>query len=317
MKKIFVLGCYRTGTTWLGTMLCQHKEIAGILGGVEGQPGGICESAFFSHLEGHFGDLRLPNNLIQLTETFCAGTYFLSSRLDKSIFYQEKPKRYADYFQLMMDSFAAKKRKEVWVEKTPAHSFEAGRIAEYYPDARFIIVQRDILATIQSACRLEEILNATGTDVHSRLRPRKLRIVRHALSYTMYYAVLRRFLRKYPERFIWLTYKDMRRDTEGTMRRVCDFIGVNFDPAMMERRYKPDSSFQTASARKKAELDAIERSLAATVTGCWRILPFFVHLTVYRLTRHLSASRIPFWYFSLILKKYDFEDVFGEGRRQD
>ena len=37
MKQIFVLGCYRTGTTWLGTMLCQHKDIAGILGGIEEQ----------------------------------------------------------------------------------------------------------------------------------------------------------------------------------------------------------------------------------------------------------------------------------------
>ncbi len=45
VSPIFVVGARRTGTTWLGNIICNHSRVAGVQGGAKQE--GILETAFF------------------------------------------------------------------------------------------------------------------------------------------------------------------------------------------------------------------------------------------------------------------------------
>ena len=89
-RPIFVGGAARTGTTWLANIISRHSKVACVQGSSPGGLDGINESAFFSHVAGMFGNLENDNNLIQLIEVFASSSYFISSGLDKNIFYKER-----------------------------------------------------------------------------------------------------------------------------------------------------------------------------------------------------------------------------------
>ena len=151
-KPVFIVGIERSGTTWLANILCQHSNITGIQAK---RHYGIHESVFFSNIEEKFGNLSDDNNFIQLVEILSSSDYFILSGLNKDILYEERPKTYHDFFRLIMERFAEKRKADFWLEKTPSHSLYLEKISKYYPDAKFIAIKRDIVDTIKSTIRLE------------------------------------------------------------------------------------------------------------------------------------------------------------------
>jgi hypothetical protein len=106
--------------------------------------------------------------------------------------------------------------KKLLVNKTPNDVFIAERIRACWPDARFIYLLRHPVAVAQSRARLRP----QDSDEQN---------IGRVLKYAE--AVER-------ARQTWeghtLRYEDLTADPEGELRRLCAFLGVSFEPTMLE-----------------------------------------------------------------------------------
>jgi hypothetical protein len=106
--------------------------------------------------------------------------------------------------------------KSVLVEKTPNLVFIWHRVASCWPDARFIYLLRHPAAILDSWQRARP----TQTPEEA------------AASVTRYLTALREARRVLPGHTV--RYEDLTTDPERTTRRLCGYLGVDWEPGMIE-----------------------------------------------------------------------------------
>ena len=284
-RPIFVVGAQRTGTTWLANTLCRHSGIAGVQAD---KHHGIHESVFFSHLDGRYGDLRDPAHLRSFVEAFTGSDYFRLTGLDPRVLVEAKPRSYSDAFRLVMDSFAAARGVDLWLEKSPDHSIFLEHIAAEYPDALFLSIRRDPVATTRSVMRLAGCTTAA----------RKLEFMaRHSLRFTSYYRHIGSFLARHPARLLQIEYREMRAETRDVLTRICRFLGLDMEDGLLESGYAPNTSFREDSERQEV-LSPREERLVRLLHALTKSLPFHVHRAVAGHLRRSFQTRLPAWFYS-------------------
>ena len=241
-KPIFLVGAPRTGTTWLANLLCNHSSIAGVMRETHF---GIYESAFFSNIEGKYGDLQNDDNFDKFMEIFSMSKYFKFSKLEKNIFFKEKPKTYPDFFRLFMDNFAKIQRAEFWLEKTPAHALCLEKISKYYPDARFIAINRDVIDTIKSTVKLIYAGQWSGNNF-----PKLIIILRSLLQYITYNKNINIFSKK-TKLIKIVQYENLKSSKKNVLNGICEFLNINFEHNMLNEKYKQNTSFKSKQDRKQ------------------------------------------------------------------
>ncbi|MDH6574652.1 sulfotransferase [Kitasatospora sp. MAP5-34] len=115
----------------------------------------------------------------------------------------------------MMHHLLTESGKSVFVDKTPRHLFMWRRIADAWPDARYIHLLRHPEHVLQS---LRE--KVQQPDVYER-----------ALQYFEEMIQVRESLPGHLVR-----YEDLTGDPATTVRGICDFLGVPWQPAMLDYR---------------------------------------------------------------------------------
>lgn len=285
---VFVLGKQRSGTTWLANQLCRHPSIAGVQ---HEEHHGVHESAFFSHVSGRYGDLSYRVNFIEFVEVMAAADYFRLAGAGKDYLYSLWPCDYATVFRRVMERYATEREASHWLEKTPTHTPCVARLAESFPDARFVAVVRDVREVVESSLARPR---PAGFETRARLRWHL--ILRTVTSWAYYSAVIRRFSR-HSRRILVLEFEDLRSDLEATLRAVCDFLGLPFDPEMCVGEYRPNTSFEEEAARE-AVLSWTERKLVSGLAGWLSLVPGFAFE---RITGRRSPRErpLPRWFFSL------------------
>lgn len=311
---IFIVGTPRSGTTWLANMMGRHSRIACVQESIPGGRGGVNESAFFSHVAGKFGDLKDDNNLIQLIETFASSTYFILSNCDKKIFYKDRPQTYHGFFRLFMDNLSDRQGADFWLEKTPSHMFHLDELLRYYQDVKFIAIKRDVIEHIKSTIKLDEVITGISIEDIPFIKKKK-RILILIFKYHAYSRHLDRFRAKHPEK-IWLTeYVNLKRTTKQVMQQLCAFLNIDFETAMVEKKYIPCSSFKTDDERKTV-LSSAERKGIRMVSFLMRFIPYRLHRLMYLMRRAFMGRCFPFWFFSHNIEKYGWRNVFGKGHER-
>ncbi len=236
---IFVIGCPRTGTTWLSNILCRHKDISCIQAK---RHYGIHESAFFWKLYGRFGSLDNRENYIELVKNFIRTDYFYISSMDKKIFLKkERPTKYEDFFRFFMDEYSKKHNNDFWLEKTPAHTFYLSDLLDYYPDALFISIQRDIIDKIKSRMKLEK-----DTRSISKMK----RILSEIIANRTCNMYINNLSEK-SDRILTIQYKDLRENKTITIKKICDFIGISFEDKMLVQIYPRNTSYISKNERRE------------------------------------------------------------------
>jgi hypothetical protein len=107
-------------------------------------------------------------------------------------------------------------KKSVLVNKTPSDAFIWRRIVECWPDARFIFLLRHPAAVTDSwlRARSEWTRDQAAEDVlRYMVAVEEARSERGGLT---------------------LKYEDVTTEPEREMRRVCEFLGVSWEPAMLD-----------------------------------------------------------------------------------
>ena len=222
MRRTFVVGCPRSGTTIVQALLARHPAIYT-----------FPETAFFEHVHGdlewRWGDARakarsrrryhrLGFSRRRMRESYASLHRHLTGRLPQplpSLFRRLLSRR----FLALLDRSASEAGRSMWLEKTPNHLLYIPEIERLIPDARFVHVIRkgqDVLASLADAyLRFENDAAFGGGTVHwARRWNRAVHIHQQHVGRANHY-------------FVFL--EDLIRQPEAEWERLCAFLGLPAD----------------------------------------------------------------------------------------
>ena len=218
-----MVGRHRSGTTWTTNILASHPDV---FTPTHEAHHGQHESEFFSSVVAYCRQGQL------WTDRMAIKSIFERSDFWHLLFPQGAPSLDIDelgvygYFAAAMDKAAEQRQRSHWVEKTPAHTLLLADLIKMYPDALFIGVDRDRLATARS-------------NVHLFANPARARDwLKASVKNEIYAAVMRR----HTERVHIVRYEDLVQNSVNETSRLLTLAGL--EPVNnINSSWERDSSF--------------------------------------------------------------------------
>lgn len=133
----------------------------------------------------------------------------------------------ADAFMTFYRLYAARFGKTRWGDKTPGYVFHMRRIQDMLPEAHFIHLIRD---GRDVALSWRQTWFSPGPDMETLAQHWKQAVLAGLEGRTSV------------ARYLEVRYEDLIRDTAPVLRRICDFISLDLQPAML-------NYFETSPAR--------------------------------------------------------------------
>jgi hypothetical protein len=218
-RPIFVVGCPRSGTTLLSTMLHAHPRIA--------MPP---ETRFLLPVyrdREKYGDLRLAENRRRLAEAITGDrrTRFVDLRLDRDRIVEAivaGPPTLGSALGTIWREYGESRGKPRWGEKRPLYSRHVDVILRLFPDAQIIHLVRDARACVAS---LRQVPFWDGS------------VAAAAAIWSLSEHDLQRNRARLPsDTFYSLRYEDLTDDPRRSLRELCRFLGEQFAPEMLDHR---------------------------------------------------------------------------------
>jgi len=215
-RPIVLVGCARSGTTLLSTMMHAHPRIA--------MPP---ETRFLVPTyrnRAAYGDLRLEENRRRLALDMTADPgRFHELQLDRDEMIEKivaAPPTIGSAAGTIWREFARSRGKVRWGEKRPAYWRDMGMILRLFPDAQVIHLVRDGRACVASLKKVHWWKQGT---------------VGATASWVLADQFLRRLGRRLPaDSYHRLRYEDLLADPRTELTRLCAFLGEEFDEAMLD-----------------------------------------------------------------------------------
>jgi tetratricopeptide (TPR) repeat protein len=226
-STIFIVGLPRAGSTLLEQILASHSKIEGTM-----ELADIPRMVL--HLQGREiegADARYPAMLATLTEQELHGL----------------GKKYID------DTRIYRSAKPRFIDKMPNNFRHIGLISLILPEARIIDARREPMACCFSNYKQ---LFAHGQEFTYSLED----IGRYYRSYVQ---LMGHWDSVLPGRVLRVQHEDVVADLEGQVRRMLDFLGLEFEPQCLEF-HRTERSVRTASSEQ------VRRPLSAEGIDQWR-----------------------------------------------
>lgn len=214
MKRIFIVGLARSGTTLLQSMLGNTNEIFS-----------LPETHFFSKTIPKQDILRVFHKISIEDKMYVES--FVGNQNKSNLFteYQKSPRNtnhWVRYLIDTIDNLSYSEGKEIWIEKTPLHIYYIDLISKNTENTFFIHTVREPIANI-----------AALYDV-SKKYPDKFRQPSLEASFKRYIkelSITEKQINK--QNNIHIYYEDLIHKPENTLRKLCDFTGVTFKESML------------------------------------------------------------------------------------
>lgn len=211
----FIVGVNRSGTTLLRMMLDAHPELAM-------PPETHFIPALSEELKTH-KRAGAPMTPEQVTDFLVAHRRWGDFGLDPdellASLRDQKKMRPKFILRAFYGLYAKKQGKSRCGDKTPGYVKQMGIVQRSLPEARFIHLIRD------------------GRDValsrEGRISSEEMSVERHALIWKRRINRARRQVRRL-EYYVEVRYEDLVRDPEQALRKICEFIELPYDPAMLD-----------------------------------------------------------------------------------
>lgn len=284
-RPLFVLGKQRSGTTWLGSQLCEHPLVTGVR---HERHHGILASHYLSTIRHRYGDLAHKTNFIEFVEAVSGSDTFRFMDIAKDELYALWPTSYEDLFRTIMARHASKQGACYWLDKTNEYTPLVHDIARKYPDAKFIGIIRDV----------EEVAVSTSGRSNKRKYKKRYDIVKNAFSWTWFNKAMLSLART-SKRIHILRYEDLKRDMKTEMMRICTFLEVDFHDAMLRQAYSSNTTFREGRLPRELVLSPGEKRLANIAAQASSYLPLamFGWRTTYN-KKFKKRKPLPEWLFS-------------------
>jgi hypothetical protein len=214
---LFLVGLPRSGTKLLRELLNNHSEVCLTIKESNCIP-------YFYHRMPQYGRLQDPRFFDRFYQDFSKTKFF--KRLDESSGFINKDSwakkvtswSYAGVLEAYYQAYAHHFNKRIWGDKTPSYLVQVPLLKKLFPVARFIHIVRDARDQALS------INKVYGKNIFTSAQRWNDGIVK-----------FRRDVKKFvPSDFLEIRYEDLIDLTEMTMRKVCAFLGIQYEPAMSE-----------------------------------------------------------------------------------
>jgi hypothetical protein len=205
----FVCGVTRSGTTLIRLMLDSHPDLA-IPGETHWVPKLIKAQERRKHSADELADLIIDHKRW--------GDFHLDATDLRARFEALDPVTAADAIRAFYFLYAEREGKSRYGDKTPGYVKDMRRLQRVLPEARFVHIIRDGRDVSLSHLRMN-----WGPETYAqsarlwRNRIRKARKMAPSIDH-----------------YMEVYFEDLVADTEGVIRRVCDFVELDFDPVMLD-----------------------------------------------------------------------------------
>jgi tetratricopeptide (TPR) repeat protein len=224
---VFLVGFPRSGTTLLENVLASHPRVAAL---DERDTLGEAAMTFLSGEEGRAKLARISPAEIQA---------------HRAIYWQR------------VRRFGAEVEGKVFVDKYPLSSIKLALVAKLFPGAKILFALRDPRDVLFSCFRRSFSLNPSMFEL--------LDLERGARLYSAVMTLSMLYREKLGLPWHTLRYETLVRDFEGEMRRVCDFIGLEWDARMRDfAALSRDRTIKTPSSTQ------VVRGLYREGAGQWQ-----------------------------------------------
>ena len=253
---IFVIGANRSGTTWLSNLLCNHSKV---IGAQSEHHFGIIETNLFGRMQKIFGSLDNPTNRIAFVEAWSQTDFFAAVDADKTAVYNLGPADYIEIFQSVMEEFANKNSVDYWLQKLPTTEF--CQLGSLKIDSKIIVITRQMIPNLTSKFGLLES------------RSIKSSIIRSGMDYALQEKLAKQILR-HPNT-LHVAYENLVADTQQEISRICDFIGFEFEQAVIENQFARNTSFKEprTDSADRPSLSSVQKLVANASYGLARCAP--------------------------------------------
>jgi hypothetical protein len=216
-SRLFLVGCPRSGTTLLQSLLAAHPEVISF-------PESHLFQSLWMHRWSRLLGLAYPKGRQQLN-------WFLQE-INQPQFINNLPKnarfmhQYGKVLQEALDSATLAQGKQIWLEKSPEHVRYIRYIEAAIPDAKFIHLIRngsDVVASLYDVTHKHRQPEVWG-------EPWELeKCIRHWVRSVEFSSL---HLNK--PNHILVRYEALVENPEVILRELCDFIGTPFYPSMLK-----------------------------------------------------------------------------------
>jgi len=204
---LFVVGMWRSGTSLLYALLNQHPQI------------GLMYESDFPLLSSLFLLPRKSSSWIPKVDSWNGA--LTRHKIDAAAI-PEDTVGLPNAFRAVAEQYASKKGATIWGCKSPNYYDCMNQLADWFPDAKFIVIWRDpadVCRSIVRAAVKSPWFARPGMDLRALLGCRRMKeeadqLVRRGAAIHQ------------------LQYDDLVREPVNTLTAICDFIGIPFDPKM-------------------------------------------------------------------------------------
>jgi len=225
-KPIIMIGAERSGTTLVMAMLGNHPRIA--------VPEVVWYYSRFRPYLHTYGDLSKDENFRTLASEMVHGlkTPYWDMKVNSRTIVDEiigsvRERSFAGLYCAMFERFAREAGgKARWGEKTPYNLFFVGPILEDFPNAQFVFITRD--GRDASVDYLESSFGPTNIFMAAEI-------------WKMCQNAVKSWREQLTPKGQWIDvkYEELVREPEKVLRRLCEFLGEEYHPAMLEFHNTP------------------------------------------------------------------------------
>jgi len=214
MRAVFIGGCDRSGTTLLGSML----------GGAENcitTPESQFKTDVLPYCRKKDGTVDVKLAYCRIVKHWRFKLWGLrESDYDWLI---QGASSYSELIKSLVKSYTIRNGKadvNVWIDHTPSNLRYAKILLDFFPEAKFVHMVRDGRAVAASVIPLDWGPNTIICAAHWWVER-----VAFGLAAEFFLG---------PERIIRVKYEDLLRKPEVTLRQLCNFFDIEFNPEMLE-----------------------------------------------------------------------------------
>jgi len=239
MRPVFIGGCPRSGTTFLGSLLGGHSRI-------------ICvpESEFIGMASRLVSsDENIDNDALRCVLHHWRFRYWGLDR-KRVISGMRDDNTLRDFIETIISDYSGQRRKEtidIWIDHTPNNLHFLPTLFRHFPEGLAIHIIRDARAVAASIMPLDWGPNTSRDAADLWVRETGIGLA------------AREWL---PDRIMNIHYESLVMDTESQLKMICDFIDIPYESVLIENagfsvpRYSRKQHALVGKAPDRTRIDA-------------------------------------------------------------